>query len=181
MTLRSIILTLVLISTYNAQAKVRLIHIDQSLNRAKSIKKIFIIGYNDSMMLYKLLNSNDTLRIYCQTKKESESFREILMVRKLITKTDLTGKWPNIGQQVLIVVDSINEVSLFAIKSGNNYRFWDPSSTPYSNSVFIIPKEKPYKPLEICTDWDPDKNDNYWRCTDGCLVEADASNIKEHD
>lgn len=41
----------------------------------------------------------------------------------------LTGMWPPVGSEVVIVLDSKNVVSLLATKRGNDYRFWSPLMT----------------------------------------------------
>ncbi len=49
------------------------------------------------------------------------------------------GKWPSVGQNVLMVIDSANLLNLLAFRVKNDYRFWDPNSIPFANSIFIIP------------------------------------------
>lgn len=43
------------------------------------------------------------------------------------------GFWPRIGDTCLIVIDSLNRVSLFAMLVGDKYVFWD----PYPNSGWV--------------------------------------------
>jgi hypothetical protein len=170
------ILSILLLTSLTVSAKVRVINVKKTLQEAKTIKTIIIIGYKESLLLYRFVNSEDTLSISCDTKRISEPFRLTLIEKNVILSTDLSGKWPDIGQEVLIVINSNNRVSLFAIKKGDDYRFWDPNSIPFANSVFLIPMERPYKPLDNCVDWGQllrlNKDDSFWRCTDGCLVIA---------
>jgi hypothetical protein len=166
------ILTIILLTSLTVNAKVILIDIKKTLKEAKTIKTIIVIAYKDSTMFYRFQNSNDTLSISCKTKKSSEVFRQTLIDKNFMLKTDLAGKWPSIGQKVLIVINKNNKVALFATKTGDDYRFWDPNSIPFANSIFSIPKERPYKPLENCNDLGRSENANYWTCSDGCLVMA---------
>jgi hypothetical protein len=170
------ILPVLLLTSLTLSAKVIVIDVKKTLQSAKTIKTIIIVGYRESLLFYRFLNSKDTLSIYCDSRRTSEPFRLALIEKKVMLNTDLAGKWPNVGQEVLIVINLNDRVALFAIKKGNDYRFWDPNSVPFANSVFLIPKERPYKPLENCVDWGQNLGQNednsFWRCTDGCLVIA---------
>jgi hypothetical protein len=165
------IVTFILLISLTVKAKVIVID-KQYLQDAKTIRTIIVLPYKDSTMFYRLQNSKDTLSISCRTKQYSEPFRQTLIKNKGMLKTDLAGKWPTVGQKVLIVINKNNRVSLFATKTGDDYRFWDPNSVPFANSIFSIPKERPYKPLENCNDLWRSENVNYWTCTDGCLLIA---------
>jgi len=166
------IVIFILLTSLTVNAKVIVIDIKQYLQDAKTIRTIIVLAYKDSTMFYRFQNSKDTLSISCRTKQYSEPFRKTLIDKKVMLKTDLAGKWPTIGQKILIVINKNNRVSLFAIKIGDDYRFWDPNSVPFANSIFSIPKERPYKPLENCKNSGRSENANYWTCTDGCLLIA---------
>lgn len=170
-------LTIVLLTSLTVNAKVIFIDIEKTLREAEKIKIIFVIAYNDSTMFYKFQNSNDTLSISCETKKTSEPFRQTLIDKKVMFETDLAGKWPSVGQKVLIVISKNNNVILFATKTGDDYRFWNPNSVPLANSIFLIPKVNPYKPLDYCNDMGKLTDNKFWSCADGCLF--GASSLKE--
>jgi|GEM_PF-6168924 len=161
----------------SASAKLIMINIKEVLQEAAIMKTIIVTGYEGSEMLYQVNGSNKIFRIDCAVKKSSESFREMQIKGKFMKPSDLSGKWPEIGQTVLILISSKNRVLLFAAKSGTNYRFWDPNSIPFANSMFEIPKESSFKPVPGCQNIHPDDAD-YWFCTDGCLVSVDR--VKEH-
>ena len=166
------IFTIFLLTSLTVNAKVILIDIKKTLQEARTIKIIIVLAYKDSTMFYRFQNSKDTLSISCKTKQYSEPFRKSLIDKKLMLQTELAGKWPSVGQKILIVINKNNKVALFATKTGDDYRFWDPNSVPFANSIFSIPKERPYKPLENCNDLGRSENANYWTCSDGCLVIA---------
>lgn len=166
------IVTFILVTSFVSNAKVIVINIKKVLQDAKTIKTIIVLGYKDSTMFYRFENSKDTLSINCKAKQFSEPFRQNLIDKKVMLKTDLAGKWPTIGQKVIIVINERDRVSLFATRSGDNYRFWDPNSVAFANSIFAIPKERPFKPLETCDNLRVGGNANYWTCSDGCLVLA---------
>jgi len=164
---------LIMLASLTVNGKVITINIRAYLQEAKTIRTIIIIAYKDSTMLYRYQDSKDTVSISCRAKQYSEPFRQTLINKKVMLKTDLAGKWPKPGQKVLIVINKTDNVSLFAIKTGDDYRFWDPNSLPFANSVFSIPKERPYKPLNTCNNPGSNENTGFWMsCPDGCLVIA---------
>lgn len=65
---------------------------------------------------------------------------------------------------------------LFAKKMGEKYRFWDPNSVPMANTVFVVPDEKPFIPLDDIMDWG-NPHPGLLFCEDGCY--AIARDIKE--
>ncbi len=166
-----IILALVFTTSLTVSAKLTIIYIDQALKEAKAIRSIIIIGYTDSLMLYRLKNSKDTLKINCQVKDFSEPSRLLLIEKHVINENDLAGKWPKVGANVLLVINSRNRVSLFATLEGLNYRFWDPNSIPFANSIFYILKESHSLPLSTCQQEDI-THAKYWVCTDGCILSS---------
>lgn len=166
------IVTFTFVTSFVSNAKVIVIDIKKTLQDAKTIKTIIVLGYKDSTMFYRFANSKDTLSINCKSKQFSEPFRQTLIEKKVILKTDLAGKWPAVGQKIIVVINKCNRVSLFATKIGEDYRFWDPNSVAFANSIFSIPKERPYKPLVNCNGLGRSDNENYWTCSDGCLVIA---------
>lgn len=171
-----IIVSIILLSflaSFNSRKKVSFIYIKQELDIAKVIQTITVYNYTDSTMLYGIANSNDTLII----KSKRGKFLNLSQVKKIIigddSKQELGGNWPAIGQSVLMIVDTTSSVRLFAFRVRNDYRFWDPNSIPFANSIFFFPKEKPFKQLLVCQQLVDDKN-GFWTCTDGCLVDVDA-------
>ena len=172
MRLQTTILTLLVLTSVTVNAKTYLIDIKEKLNQASHIKTIVVYGYRDSVMLYGTIGQSDTLTLGCRLRKKSEEFRLSLIEKKAIKNSDLAGKWPDPGDKVLVVINSAGRVELFAKRLNNKYRFWDPTSIPFGNSVFLIPKEPEYQPIDNCDDIFPGLREGYLTCTDGCLVIA---------
>ncbi len=145
------ILTLFILSALTANAKLIMIHIEKSLAQAKHIQTIVVYGYSDSTMLYGILGTKDTLTIVSNISKTSEQFRLTLIDKKVIKKTDLSGKWPETGDTVLVLINDRNKVELFAKKIKDRFRFWDPNSIPFANSFFQLKKEPPFYLLKTAS------------------------------
>ena len=77
-------LIILFFTTLRASAKLIVIDIRQTLAEATVIRSVVVIGYKDSMMLYRLENSKDTLRVLCKTRSFSEPFRLLLIEKKVM-------------------------------------------------------------------------------------------------
>ena len=90
--------------------------------------------YNDSKMKCVNLLNTDTFTINSHTKS--------IMQYSDKNSNHWEGSWPEICEKVIIVTNYITEERvLFARKTENNeYRFWDPRSIPFANTIFIISK-----------------------------------------
>ena len=172
--IKKLSLTLIFGLTFVAvNAKVRSIDIKKTLDSAKVIQMITIFEYTDSLLYYGYVGSSDTLSISCINRKSTESFRLDLIKKGAIKRTNLAGKWPAAGDTTLIVINKNNQVELFANLKNDRYRFWDPNSMPFVNSVFWIRKERPFVQLEECqSDLNTIGGDDsdYWTCADGCYA-----------
>jgi hypothetical protein len=167
-------LVLFILTSLFSYGKVRDIYINRSLNEAKHIQTVVIHGYTDSLLLCSPVGAGDTLKVEAllRWREITESFRKNLIEKKWMEPDDLAGKWPGKGDTVLIVINERDRVEVFARKIANKYRFWDPNNAPFTNSVFFIPKQKPFYQLPVCKEiW---KRENYWTCEDGCLVDVKA-------
>ncbi len=151
--------------SFTTSARVRFIYVHEELKAAKTIRMITVVKYAGGKMYYRYSGSKEIKTIDCSIRQTSESNRLDLVKAKTIKTTDLAGKWPDVGQAVLMVVDTNNRVCMFAKKSKGEYRFWDPNSIPFANSIFVFPKQRPYLRLEDCKDGG---DNNCWECTDGC-------------
>ena len=168
------IVILFLTMALTANAKLIMIRVKQVLDEATAIRMVRIFGYRDSVMLYGYLNSKDTLTVDCKRREGAEDYWKFMTGRKLIAPDGLAGKWPGARENVLMVLKH-GRVMLFAKLKGGDYRFWDPNCVFGANSVFEIPKEKPFNPLPDCGNIIT--SGDAWVCSDGCLVTAAA--IKE--
>ncbi len=135
------------------------------------ISEIKVLGYvNDSVMTYVDFKKQDTLKLDCKWKKYSEDFFNTMKDRDP-NYNSWEGTFPKIGETVTMLTYKYDHNRiLFARKSENFYRFWDPFSIPHANSVFFIPKEGMYKPTEVCKG--TYETDTEFHCTDGFLIDA---------
>jgi len=76
-----------------------------------------------------------------------------------------TGSYPNPKDTVLIVIDSVNEVSLFAKYTKGNYRFWSPEET---GSIALFQFSEPA--LKLPFEKSDENNEKIKTCWDGCLL-----------
>ena len=90
-----------------------------------------------------------------------------------------TGNWPNLGDTVLIIIDSSNIVSVFGVKYRNKFRIWSPYLTG-SLAIFEI-VEPLVEPLSLVSDdffcgYPAPHGGHHMICSDGCLLTT--KNIK---
>jgi hypothetical protein len=151
-------------------AKTIPIPVDSIFNHMTDISEIKVIGYvGDSIMKYIDNESQDTLKLNCKWKKYSESSIRIIKDNDS-TYNSLEGTFPEVGETLLILTYEYggNRI-LFARKENDHYRFWDPKSIPFANSVFFVAKNGIYKPTELCEEDYQTKNE--FHCSDGFLIE----------
>lgn len=150
--------------TVSATYKTRHIFIADELAQAKTIQAIVVQGYTGKTMQYTAPGSAEILSVDCKTR--NDTFLRFIKTQKGF-EGDYAGQWPQAGDEVLMVQDSTNRVVLFAAVMGSDYRFWDPNSAPFSNSMFCF--KVPFAPLEACNDNATHFN-GYSMCDDGCLL-----------
>jgi len=145
------------------------VYIQKELEKAAMIRTVIVYGYTDTTMLYGKPGTHDTFSVRSRTRVDFSKTDTI----GILSKT-MAGKWPMKDQQVLLVADSLNKVALLAVKVKEVYRFWDPNSIPFANSIIIFEKKKGFHPLPLCHNISHIRLDN---CDDGCLVEVSV--VKE--
>lgn len=146
------------------------IPVDSIFNHIKSLSEIKVIGYvGDTLMNYIDIESQDTFQLDCKWKKYSEAETRIIKENDS-TYHSLEGTFPEVGETLFILFYEYgrNEC-LFARKENQNFRFWDPNSIPFANSVFFVAKEGIYKPTEWCKTEYQTQTEFY--CSDGFLIE----------
>jgi len=77
-----------------------------------------------------------------------------------------TGYWPRVGEQVLVVLNKEGELSIFAHKVGDHYRFWSPS---FTGSVALFHYQSPALPLPDCESITEMDGSEWQNCWDGAL------------
>ena len=164
------LLGLMIISQNQLFAKTIPIPVDSIFNHITDISEIKVIGYvGDSIMNYIDIESGDTLKLDCKWKKYSESSIKIIKQNDS-TYSSLEGTFPEVGEKLVILTYKYggNRI-LFALKEKGHYRFWDPKSIPFANSVFFVAKNGIYKPTELCKD--DYQTETEIHCSDGFLIE----------
>ena len=134
-------------------------NVDDIFNKEQQLLKVKIVSYTNSLMTCIDLASDKTLKIQCHTKS----------IKATTNVDSWEGTWPEIGEQVIMVTNFItSERVLFARKTSiNEYRFWDPRSIPFANTVFNISTSSDFKPTQICKSSRMMKD--HWICSDGFL------------
>lgn len=164
------LLGLMIISHSQLSAKTIPIPVDSIFNHITDISEIKVIGYvGDSIINYIDIESGDTLKLDCKWKKYSES--SIKMIKENdSTYNSLEGTFPEVGETLLMLTYKYGgNRFLFARKEKGHYRFWDPKSIPFANSVFFVARNGIYKPTELCIGGY--QTDTEFHCSDGFLIE----------
>lgn len=158
----------VFVQSYSC-AKTIPIPVEKVFETTTQIRDIEVVGYiGDSILTYIDLGSRDTLELDCKWKKYSESSIKILK-KNNSNYSSWEGTFPKVGETITMVnYEYGGSRILFARRVNGSYRFWDPRSIPFANSVFFVAKGGIYKPTQSC------KNDyqteNEFHCSDGFLI-----------
>jgi hypothetical protein len=167
----------VLFASLSATKKFRFIYIQKELDKAKIITVVSVNKYTDSSMLCYAMNDTFNLKYSPRPVSILLPAMENTLNEEVLEKK-LAGQWPAIGQKVLLVIDSSDRIKLFAVQIKDQYRFWDPNSVPFSNSIFFYPKNSAYRSLNVCLQFIDEKSD-YLTCEDGCLVDIGVVNERQ--
>jgi len=129
------------------------------------------LGINYANMIQKLrLKTIVGDSIFYSTTSKSEMLIPNYSLIDYQERETYTGYWPNKGDTVLVVIDSLNNISVFGIKIDDYYRIWSPYLTG-STATFRI--KEPIKPLSLddanCYNLPLGKS-----CWDGCLLHIEA-------
>ena len=145
------------------------IPVEKVFETVKQIREIKVVGYiGDSVMTYIDIKSQDTLILNCKWKKYNESSIKILK-EKNPSYDSWEGTFPKIGESITMLnYEYGGNRILFARKEKGSYRFWDPQSILFANSVFFVAKEGIYKPTELCVN--DYQTETEFHCSDGFLI-----------
>ncbi|PCJ67678.1 MAG: hypothetical protein COA58_00650 [Bacteroidetes bacterium] len=165
-------LGLMLIFQSSSFARSTLIPVDSIMNSLTSVKDIRVIEYvGDSVMIYIDTASLDTFKMDCKWKKLNESAKEMQMARDS-SYDSWEGTFPEIGETVIMVeYDYGRSRILFGRRShiiNGLYRFWNPSSIPFANTVFFVPDKMIYGPTTFCSEVNENVTEYY--CSDGFMI-----------
>ena len=174
-TIKTVIILIFTLVTFSAEAKSRSIHIKSTLENAEMVAVVTIYGYTDSTMLYGLPGAADTLSFNCRVNANKRLMTPETYTEVISDTANLAGKWPPPGHSVLMVTAQRSRLLLFAMVINDKYRFWDPRSGPFANSIFWIKQTQSFMPLKNCGEYDTgdDNYPNYWICPDGCYAKIE--------
>lgn len=159
-------------------ARAILIPVEEVFKTLTNIEEIKIIGYTgDSIMTYTNLGNQDTFNLNCNWKKYSESSFKT-MKKNDPNYDSWEGTFPKEGESVIMLsYEYGGSRILFARKNSEKYRFWDPKSIPFANSVFFTTTESKYQPTKVCKDQYQEETELH--CSDGFLInEKEFEKIK---
>ncbi|MGB8195254.1 MAG: hypothetical protein WCF67_25180 [Chitinophagaceae bacterium] len=155
------VLALALIATITLYAKPRTVQLNQELKNAKFIGLVTVDGYDGKgNILFHSIEYKDTIYAAIANYYGPDGFR--------LPGNDpdnWTGNWPFQRETVLIVVDSLNKVSLFAKKIRNDYRFWSPH---FTGSIALFRFSGAARKLDGGKGLENDEESG--SCWDGCLL-----------
>ncbi len=143
-------------------ARPRFLNLDYELANSKFVGLVVVNNY-DSLGNIKFLSVEY---------KDTTTFAYVAADatdRYLFSNPDLflTASLPSKGDTVLIVLDSLGRVSLFAKETGNYYRFWSPWIT---GSLVLFSFLPPAIPIDKKNEIKKSSSENYNECWDGCLL-----------
>lgn len=144
--------------------------VDSIFEHITGLSEIKVISYDgDSIMNYIDIESQDTLKLDCKWKKFSEPAIKTPKDNDS-NYTYLKGTFPEVGEILfMLTYEYIRNGILFARKENELYRFWDPKSIPFAESVYLMVKTGIYKPTELCKEALQTKTEFY--CSDGFIIE----------
>ncbi|WP_052599683.1 hypothetical protein [Aureispira sp. CCB-QB1] len=159
--IKKIVLVLILSSISNL-SNARGISVDfiKLLAESSKIIRIKVISIENQVLKYINLNSQkigsaSTLGTQPNTNKEYS----------------LSGYLPRLGDTVVIVINNLNEVCLYAKKINSNYKFWSPLVST-SRTLFFYPR--PVKVISLGHEerWRIIKKKQYFYSLDSCILES---------
>jgi hypothetical protein len=147
--------------TVSSYAKPRIVQFDKELKNAKFIGLVIVEGYdNNGNILFYSIEYTDTIKIAFANYKGPDGYKFPDPDRN-----HWTGYWPFKKDTVLILIDSLYKVSLFAKKIKTNYRFWSPY---YTGSIALFEFSNPS--MKLTTEKGLVNSGKLNSCWDGCLL-----------
>jgi hypothetical protein len=160
-----------LLISFSVDPKLRMIDVQKAINE-ESMRIVIVDRYSNKLMFYHFPDRRGIDSITSFYKNRAEQFTADLIQKNGMTASEYSGSWPVKGDTVLLMIKN-ESVYLFAKKMGDKYRFWDPNSVPFANSVFSFPDRPPFFPTSECT-YFTQSSDSFRICPDGCLVSDTA-------
>lgn len=152
-----------------SHAKAIMIPADAVFDSLESIQEIKVVDFvGDTVMRYMDLKTMDTLKLDCPFKPFSQATISIIKQRDT-SYSSMEGTYPKIGEVITMITYRYGgKRTVFAKRQGNFYRFWNPFSIPFANTVYFISKIDTYIPTDYCL-----KNSTHheqFYCSDGFKI-----------
>lgn len=172
--MKSKIVVLFVLFVCSSFARPFIFNIHKELKDAERIVQGTILKYDRGLLSFK----NDSTGLIESTNVSGGMLRnparetDSLAVKENYLSI-LSGRFPTVGEQVLIVINDENDVRLFAYKKDGYYRFWTPK---ISNSVSHFAFESPVLPIFPNYSF---YNPRQGLCVDGCLYPIDQLELRQ--
>ena len=160
----AITISLIFLASIATWAKPRFVDLDKELSEATLIKNVEVTGYTETTVLFVDAATGEKFEVKTNGDVSSQ----------LKYDKNSTGYWPNVGEKVLVVIDTDERVSLFAARVGAHYRFWSPDVTG-SIALFQFKAPAVKLPNEKGVESNPE---GYESCWDGCLYPVAELKLK---
>ena len=152
---------LTIFATIGLYAKPRFVQFNKELKNAKFIGLVVVDGYNNTgNILFHSIEYKDTTKTALAYYNGPDGYK--------FPDPDTnhwTACWPFKKDTVLILIDSLNKVSLFAKKIKTDFRFWSPY---YTGSVALFEFSNPA--TKLTTEKGLGNYGKLDSCWDGCLL-----------
>lgn len=164
-----------LTNIFDGKAKPRIVYLDKELKNAMYIDFIKVIDYTDSTIVFQEIENFagyysyewfNTENFVLKAKSDTAYLTSKIQKGQLGFDKFTTGYMPQKGEEVLIVINKENQVSLFANLKNSVFRFWSPFFTR-STALFYF--KEPALKLEN-KDGITDRLGEYETCWGGCLL-----------
>lgn len=159
--LKYIFSAIILFSGIQTFARPRFVNLDYELSYAKFVGLVAVNDFDTlGNIKFTSIEYNDTISFAYVGAEFSD--------RAMFSRPDLflTASLPSIGDTVLVVIDSLGKVSLFAKQIEIYYRFWSPWIT---GSLALFSFSSPALPVDKKWESEP-VSKRYHECWDGCFL-----------
>lgn len=150
-----------------------MLSVEELMKSVTSIQEIKVLSFKgDSVMVYQNVKNKEVMELNCGWKTYSD--KSIKLLRERYPNNDSwEGTFPDVGETVMMIEhDYAGSGLLFARVENEYYRFWDPGSVPFANSVFFFPKDSHFEPTALCLSHRTDETTP--SCSDGFRMKKDA-------
>lgn len=168
--LSGIFIVTLAVSSTAAHAKPRFVRLRQEIADAALIGRVKITGYDSrGAPCWEVLEPlNAPVRSGCAAIQPPKG------TIATFSESTLTGLWPPLGWEGLVISKEDGEVSLFASEEKTKWRLWSPHNT---ESIALFDCQPPARPLPSNADNRKEMANKSW---DGCLVDKSILALRFH-